>query len=987
MKEDGWVLRMKYFQNVENTIRDLMTATAAEQSYKSGFHKDKDGFMDIDWVAQKVIPDWETLRETFQDANSRKAIAPTQFNHQSTRGHCIMTLELERPLEDRPEMKQIGRLYVCDLAGTEPAGDVVYAEYKQVKYVENGVEQTDHKYIGPHRDRGKTKELQDQGKKINLSLSEMATYFMKMAEAVQKKTLKPGKSIPGCNSYFLGRYLKDTMIQAKTYLFAAIRPEANFLNYTYSTLGFAKNASVIKLEPKKSTAGMSANEIKLMAELEKMKELVKELQLGGDSSVIEAALAKKQAELAAALAGDNSEEEKAAEAQRDEYKKRGISLMHFEKETEFPYFVNLDQDPYRSNRFMYIVDKAEMGFGPGGDFEPMDIRIKRNHCKAIKTGTKPNEQVSIVGGDGDTLINGKHVAKGEKVVLRWFDRLVIGNEVLLFRQPGNEDAGAEVPTADSAFEELATAIAHHDDSGIDQAALDAAAKEANEKHAAEMARLAADKEAQVAAMQAEFESKMKEMQRKVGDTSKEAERLKAEMEEEQKKVEAQFELERVRQEAARLSTAAVEADIRELIPKIKDMTEMCSYLDRGFMNMEVVLQGKPTLSVRVKVHNTITDDTLTLDKFAFLSAFSVLKDEVSHIQQAVLNDRAYEINEENDPVNLLMDNTVDMGTCTVFNMGLAYNIGTDSGEEKHDIKSLVPPFENSGVLSVKWTPMRHPEDEEGGMEDDPEYIIDDPSWYIGKPWTARLEIEGAVALPVNCELAYVHYNFNGQEFTTETVSQNTRSPKFGYSVVHHNPKCSQAFVEFLEDSSVRFVVSVNPSVQPVSNVTPLSTTSETMQKNMNAFFNNKKATAGGTYASVTVTKTTTMPKLSNEEAEKKYTDRIAELESKLSTSEKACEALTTRVKALELEVASGAGGKSVALDDEARSIFNMMDSDKNGALTPSELSYQLSDLGFPEKEIEGLFMRMDLNGDGKIELKEFTANFVTYQNSLSKYAA
>lgn len=52
-----------------------------------------------------------------------------------------------------------------------------------------------------------------QGKKINLSLTEMSQFFMKMAEAVMAKKLKPGMAIPGCNSYFLCKYLKDTMLQ------------------------------------------------------------------------------------------------------------------------------------------------------------------------------------------------------------------------------------------------------------------------------------------------------------------------------------------------------------------------------------------------------------------------------------------------------------------------------------------------------------------------------------------------------------------------------------------------------------------------------------------------------------------------------------------------------------------------------------------------------------------------------------------------------
>lgn len=46
-------------------------------------------------------------------------------------------------------------------------------------------------------------------------LKQMSQFFMKMAEAVQQGTLKPGGTIPGCNSYFLCKYLKDTMLQAR----------------------------------------------------------------------------------------------------------------------------------------------------------------------------------------------------------------------------------------------------------------------------------------------------------------------------------------------------------------------------------------------------------------------------------------------------------------------------------------------------------------------------------------------------------------------------------------------------------------------------------------------------------------------------------------------------------------------------------------------------------------------------------------------------
>ena len=95
------------------------------------------------------------LREQFQISNEKKAISPTQFNHQSTRGHCIMTLEVEMPMADNPQMKQKGRVYVCDLAGTEPAGDIFYALYKKVTFDDGSP--PEHKLVGPHKDQRKVR--------------------------------------------------------------------------------------------------------------------------------------------------------------------------------------------------------------------------------------------------------------------------------------------------------------------------------------------------------------------------------------------------------------------------------------------------------------------------------------------------------------------------------------------------------------------------------------------------------------------------------------------------------------------------------------------------------------------------------------------------------------------------------------------------------------------------------------------------------------
>ncbi|GMH63278.1 hypothetical protein TrRE_jg11703 [Triparma retinervis] len=305
-KQDGWKFSMKYFQNVVDIVRDLMSPMAEEKSYKTGMRKDNDGFMNIEWCQSRTLETWDDLREQFMKSNAKKVSSPTQFNHQSTRGHCILTLEVEMPINSKTGMKEKKRVYVCDLAGTEPAGDLYYADFQKTKYMEDGEEVIEHRLKGPHKDQRKTKELQDQQKKINLSLSEMAQFFMKMADAAKKKKLKPGQSIPGCNSYFLCKYLKDTMLQAKTYLFCAIRPEVKYHPYTFATLGFATNASAIKLAPKKATANITDNERKLMAEMKDLKALVADLQSGGGGGDDMAALlAAKQKELEAAMDGEN----------------------------------------------------------------------------------------------------------------------------------------------------------------------------------------------------------------------------------------------------------------------------------------------------------------------------------------------------------------------------------------------------------------------------------------------------------------------------------------------------------------------------------------------------------------------------------------------------------------------------------------------------------------------------------------------------------
>ena len=775
-RTDSWKFSMKYFQNVVDIVRDLMSPMGEERSFKGGMRKDQDGFMDITWCQAASLKTWDDLRSQFLDSNARKAISPTQFNHQSTRGHCIMTLEIDMPHPTQPGMKQRSRVYVCDLAGTEPAGDIFYAQYEKKTFPNGDVEYINPK---PHKDQSKTKSLQDQGKKINLSLSEMAQFFMKMADLVKKKKLAPGVSVPGCNSYFLCKYLKDTMLQARTYLFCAIRPEVKYHPYTFATLGFAENASVIKLAPKKAQVAMSPLERKLMAQLEEMKKQMESMQGGGGDMA--ALLAAKQGELAKEMDGDgNSAEAQEAQLrqQADEYGRRGICLTHFTKDTKEPYFINLDEDPFRSNRFMYLLSKEVTVFGPGGDIKPTSLTILKGHCSVEHA----NSACTLVGGNGETIHNGKKIANGEKVPLKSFDRVVIGGELLLYRYPGQDPANEEIPSAADAVEEYQNCISNA--SSEQQSMLDE----------------------QMRAFQEEKDKWLKDTQNQK--TEDEA---------------AKEEHDRAMQ--------AVDREILELLPKTKELKKIVGILDRDQLSFDVTLQrtedrlGVP--KVKIRVVNGSTDESIVIDPFEFLKSYSIVKDEMTHLSIALESGRDYEFPEHHDPLVILFDNTFQLGTCTIFPEYLIYGLSTDTDEMHQDIKNISAPYNNVGKLEAIWIPLEGPD-----AEEDENYLpeIDDPSDLIGKPWTYKLKIGKAAALPIITDMCYCQYNFNGELFTTETVSEvNTHNPEFTYEFVHHVDKVDQEFLDYLL-KPMEIEIFVSPSVRlPKSKV---STTNEKILSNL-----------------------------------------------------------------------------------------------------------------------------------------------------------
>jgi hypothetical protein len=651
----------------------------------------------------------------------------------------------------------------------------------------------EYEYTGPHPDASKSKELQEQGKKINLSLSEMAQFFMKMAEAVKKKTLKPGQAIPGCNSYFLCKYLKDTMLQAKTYLFCAIRPEVKYHNYTYSTLGFAKNASVTKLEPKKAGTKMSPAEQKMMEELEAMKKLVAELRAagggGGSGDPAQMELLRKQLELkqlelqqhinndgnAAAQARVAAE---AMEREKTEYGKRGISLTHFEKNTPFPYFAILDEDPFRSNRFMYIVDKDSMTIGPGCMIQPTSLTIVRDHCKIVKNG----DAVSIVKDKGPVYVNGTLV-EGTKE-LKPFDRVVLGAELLLFRHP-SKDPSEDPPTAEFAANEYREALQN-----ANSAENDAMTKKMQE----------------LEEERAKFEAQRKELMARDGDLRTKQAQI--------------HDAEAARQLAEKVeydSIKAVHEQIISVQPKIVECEKLCKLLQRDFVTFKAIVQRtlvRPP-QVKVKITNEKTGAINFLDTYEFLKDFQTIQDQVTQLKNAINGGYDYDVPREHDPAVTLFDTSSLIGTCTLFLKDLAYLFETEDDEKIKTIRNIASPFDTVGYIEVVFIPLASEDDD--GTGDIPDIL--DLQELLGRPWHYKLEIRAITNLSVASQATFCQYEFDGQLFVTDTydAEKSARNPKFDHSLVHSCPKVDQKFLDYLCNEHLTIDVFVTPAVSDPPN--------------------------------------------------------------------------------------------------------------------------------------------------------------------------
>ena len=438
-----------------------------------------------------------------------------------------------------------------------------------------------------------------------------------------------------------------------------------------------------------------------------------------------------------------------------------------------PYFINLDEDAFRSNRFMYVISKEITVFGSKGDIQPQSMAVVRDHCKIRYDMAANPPSIFVIGGRGDTWRNGKQVVEGAEIQLDVFDRIAMGDQLMLFRWPGFEEPGKEPVSADEAVEEFQQGIIVARQSGGGGGASNGGLVD--------------------------------EERRKIMEEREKWEKEKSQM------------LHQRDEESFQRAMASVDNSIMDLLPKTKEAKQIVDLLNRVTMSFDVVLQkGEDQIpKVKISVVNSNPKYEILIDPNEFLPKLSLLKDELMKLRDAIDapgGGRDYELPERHDPLYLMFDNDYLLGTATHWPEYLAYNLETDNEEKKQEIKNVAVPYNTVGLLEVKWLPLAGPDDD--GASGAELLEIMDASDFLGKPWTYKLQIIGASDLPVFCEMAYVEYDFYGETFTTEAVQQTTFSPVFDYSHVHHVPLVDQKFLDYLKTVSFEMRIHVTQHIKP-----------------------------------------------------------------------------------------------------------------------------------------------------------------------------
>ena len=197
---------LSYLEIYNETVFDLLAPTQNEKNDIT-FQEDTRGNVIIKGLTQQVVNNEEEAFNVVFEGESNRTIAVHELNKESTRSHCVFTINLEMKSKvDSSEKVLTSKLNFVDLAGSERVN----------KTGSSGVALKEATYI-------------------NKSLTFLEQVVVALTDKTKRKEYVPYRQSK------LTHILKDSIGgNCKTTMIATIWPEENFILETLSTLNFAK---------------------------------------------------------------------------------------------------------------------------------------------------------------------------------------------------------------------------------------------------------------------------------------------------------------------------------------------------------------------------------------------------------------------------------------------------------------------------------------------------------------------------------------------------------------------------------------------------------------------------------------------------------------------------------------------------------------------------------------------------------------------------
>lgn len=373
------------------------------------------------------------LRDLLNFGIKARTVGETCMNAQSSRSHCIFTMETRRKKKTHggTVTETTSRLNIVDLAGSERQGKT-QASGSRLK----------------------------EGAAINKSLSTLALVIAKLAE-LGGDPKRNADFVPFRNSK-LTFVLQDSLSgNSKTVMIAALSPAFSNHDENLSTLRFAQSVKKVKTKASKNEAKEGAMLENLKAEVERLR-----AELLNSKGSSEEQIAREELRAAEDLAQRYARD---LEQQLEEAKsfsssrKRALMDMGLEldeiteamgMQMSSAHLVNLDYDPSLTGSLIYFVPKngrIVVGSGPECHAKFMGLGT---FSKMATLSCDQDFNVRIMPLEGRILVNGRRINEAQN--LYHGDRVIFGYASCFYLViPGHEDdEGTSMPGLDSALAEI-----------------------------------------------------------------------------------------------------------------------------------------------------------------------------------------------------------------------------------------------------------------------------------------------------------------------------------------------------------------------------------------------------------------------------------------------------------------------------------------------------------------------------------------------------